>query len=225
MTWHDMIWYDMIWYIYNYIIIQGPMAQLNPWLGGQLTEPKWICWGRLWMLQQLLLPHIDDIWAGFVQPELPFQWNTWWETLGFWGYISCFQTNPNHTVVGMMLYDHLNKNPMITSQYMRHCIPNISEVPSRTQAWLTVKSSVSFDDFPRFIAPFSCSMTSDRTGTFVNEVASRHHLRRPSSASRQIPVLAVTNNQPSGLAQKTLTVMCSFCFLIMGFHKDFTRSS
>ena len=194
----------MTWY-YIYIIISSSRDPWPSWThgwGGQLTEPKWICWGRLWMLQQLLLPHIDDIWAGFVQPKLPFQWNKWWETRGFWGYIS-WKLRQTHIILLLVWCS------MIIWTKIQWLHPNICAIVFPIfQKYPPLSSMI----FPALQLHLASSMTSDRTGTFVNEVASRHHLRRPHLQVARSQFWQLQTLQIISLAQKTWTVMCSFCF-------------
>jgi len=121
------------------------MAQLNPWLRGPADGAKVNLLGEAVDASAAASsPHRRHL--GWVCPtKIAISMEQMMRNPGILGvHILKTQTNPYHTVVGMMFYDHLNKNPMITSQYMRHCIPNISEVPS-----------VEFDDFPSSTAPFS----------------------------------------------------------------------
>ena len=142
MTWHDMTWHDMIWYIYIHIIISSSRDPWPSWphgWGGQLTEPKWICWGRLWMLQQLLLPHIDDIWAGFVQPKLPLKNGTNDEKpWDFWGTYPVFRQTQIILLVWCCMiiwrkiqWLHPNFFAPLYSQYFRSTLSHSSMIDGK----------------------------------------------------------------------------------------------
>ena len=189
----------------NYIIIPDPW--LTPWLRGPADGAKVNLLGEAvlqppfgrWVCPSEMAISMEEM------NEKP------WD---FGGTCPVFQTKPKSCCWWYdVVWSFQQKSNDIISHYLLHYIPNISELPSRTQTW-AAKSSVSM------ISPaLQLHRKTSRTGTFVNEVASRLHLRRHLQVAK-FTFLATENQNWFREPWR----WCLFLKRIMGFHGIFTRS-